>query len=214
MLGLGKKTFHSSERSYPPEPHFNESRTLRSARRVVPLNNLPTNAGRPWRFVGALGAAILLGGGAALVIAYFQVRDFSHLATGNQLQTANSPQLVTSVAPVSADEPQVSEESSSTPETIPEKETTGAATRRPRKEPTRIELARSDAKLHDTSLVANDSTTPAATQLPDHADQSPADRWEERRLRRIAHRDRRLPDREDGRGLFQIGEIFEGVNRP
>ena len=215
MLGLQRKQtgprFANDERNYPSEPHFNERKTLRSARRVVPLNDLPTKAGRSWRLVGALGAAILLGAGAALVIAYFQVHDSSRFAS-NQLQTTNSPQPTTSVAPAPT-EPQPSVDSSVATENISEKVEAPATSKRPKKDPTRIELGSSEAKLHDNSMVVNETAT-GQTQPPNHTEQTIADRWEERRLRRIARRERRLQDREDGRGLFRIREIFEGVNRP
>src|SRR5262249_29166843 len=125
----------------------------------------------------------------------------------------NSPQPTTSVDPVPTEsQPRV--DSAATTENISEKVQAGATTtKRPKKDPTRIELGSPEAKLHDNSMVVNEPAT-GQTQPPDHTDQTVADRWEERRQRRIARRERRLQDREDGRGLFRIREIFEGVNRP
>lgn len=67
-----------------PEPHFDEEATVLSARPVVPLEkvNAKSRLTRPWLFVGALAAALLLGI-SVTAIYYSQLlnRKDSRLAT-------------------------------------------------------------------------------------------------------------------------------------
>jgi hypothetical protein len=180
----------------------------------VPLTDLPTKAGRRWRLAGALGAALLLGAGAALVIAYFQVGSLNRVAA-NQIELTNSAPPTTPAETVaSTEETEAAADSSTTTQNIPEKGQAVAIVKRPKKEPIKVELGGADTKLPDTPLVVNNPTAAAAEPAQDQAEQWPMDRWEERRLRRIARRERRLQNRDEGRGLLRIREIFEGMNHP
>jgi hypothetical protein len=203
-----------NEQSYPAEPHFGDRRTLRSARRVVPLIDLTPKAGRRWRLAGALGAALLLGAGAALVIAYFQVGSLNQIAA-NQIELTNSAPPATPTETVaSTEETKAGDDSSTTTQNISEKGQAVAIVKRPKKEPIKIELGGAETKLPDTPLVVNSPPVADPEPSQDQAERWPADRWEERRLRRIERRERRLQNRDEGRGLFRIREIFEGVNHP
>jgi len=217
VLGLQSEQTPASrfenEQGYPAEPHFSDRKTLRSARRVVPLTDLTTKAGRRWRLAGALGAALLLGASAALVIAYFQIRSRQQVVA-NQIELTNSTQPGTNAEAVASPEETETVDSSTATEDIPEKGQAVAIGKRPKKEPNKIALRAAETKLHDTPLVVNDPQVAESEPAPDQTEQLPADRWEERRQRRLARRERRLQNRDDGRGLFRIREIFEGQNHP
>jgi len=208
------RTNFESEPGYPAEPHFNDSRTLRSARPVVPLVDLPMKAGKRWRLAGALGTAILLGAATALMIAYFQRRSLERIAA-NQVQTAVAQSAATPAEPeISAEESDASENEPTTVENSPDKGQAVVVAKRPTKELTRIELGGSESKVHDVPDVADSPSVTVTEESQNHTDEWLSDRWEERRLRRIARRERRSQYRDEGRGLFRIREIFEGTDRP
>ena len=67
------------------EPHFDDERTVLTARRVVPLKKIEAKARhrRQWFLGGAFAIAMMLGAGSALVASYLKLR--------------NAPQTVTEV---------------------------------------------------------------------------------------------------------------------
>lgn len=59
------------------QPHFDDERTVLSARRVVPLEAIDTKVKhrRRWFLGGAFAIAMFLGAASALVSAYFKMRN-------------------------------------------------------------------------------------------------------------------------------------------
>jgi hypothetical protein len=177
--------------------------------------NLPKKAGKRWRLAGALGTAILLGAASALVIAYFQRRSLERIAANQSQKAAAAQPAATPAEPkISAEESDASENLATTVENSPDKGQAVAVAKRPGKELTRIELGGSESKVHDVPAVADSPSVTDTEQWQNHTNERLSDRWEERRLRRIARRERRSQYRDEGRGLFRIREIFEGTDRP
>src|SRR5215217_1026703 len=72
----------SIEPHSPPQPHFDDERTVLSARPVVPLEKI--NHRRHWLLAGAFAIAMMLGAGSALAAWYLKVRN-SVPETANQI---------------------------------------------------------------------------------------------------------------------------------
>src|SRR5215217_6949045 len=66
-----------------PSPHFDDERTVLSARPVVPLEKIETKVRhrRQWLLGGAFAIAMLLGAASALLGAYWKLRSAPEAAT-------------------------------------------------------------------------------------------------------------------------------------
>jgi hypothetical protein len=209
---------------YPPEPHFDEERTLLSARPVVPLGELSAKAGsRGWLLLtGGIAFAILLGAGAAVLIVQLEQRRVEP-AISVSSKPANTQQIENVSAPVdTSDVPSPNDTAntlSSQPPVTPLKkhvvekvaiaQKTNVPSKRPADVPTDSEI------VHQ--LPASNITDPGTegdAQSMSNAKGRHEQRWEERRLRREASRDRRDNNRDPSADLFRIREIFEGTRRP
>ncbi len=201
-----------------PEPHFDDERTLLSARPVVPLNKIDAKLQhrRRWLLGGAFAVAMMLGAASALVASYLKLRSASNAATQiSNVETA-APQPEVLPQPEGQPEQQPVEEpetvaSSQLPvtenveapaETEAPKKVASAVKRRPVVQP--VEDPIEDI---DTRRISEED------QLRRIREAVLVDEWQERRLRRAARRERRLRDDHHDRDLSNLDEIFEGRRR-
>jgi len=192
------------------EPHFDDERTLLTARRVVPLEKIEKKARhrRQWFLGGAFAIAMMLGAASALLGSYLKLRTVPQTAIEQPVEPDVAPASV-AVAPVveatPAEEPVADNESLETSSeevtTPPKKEAT--VKRRPLRVP------------HDNELSEQRETRRMSEEddLNQIRDAVLYDRWQERRARRALRRERRN-ERYNHRDLSDLNEIFEGPRRP
>jgi len=194
------------------EPHFDDERTLLSARRVVPLEKIEKKARhrRQWFLGGAFALAMMLGAASALVASYLKLRNAPQTATELSVEPDVAPAPV-AVAPVVEATPESLEPSEEVPEEVPEEVTTPPVTAK-REAPKR----RAVAERHDAEPIRDRDTRGISEedQLQQIRDAVLYDQWEERRARRALRRERRRAERYNHRDLSNLNEIFEGRRRP
>jgi len=194
------------------EPHFDDERTLLSARRVVPLEKIEKKARhrRQWFLGGAFALAMMLGAASALVASYLKLRNAPQTATELSVEPDVAPAPV-AVAPVVEATPESLEPSEEVPEEVPEEVTTPPVTAK-REAPKR----RAVAERHDAEPIGDRDTRGISEedQLQQIRDAVLYDQWEERRARRALRRERRRAERYNHRDLSNLNEIFEGRRRP
>jgi hypothetical protein len=174
-------------------PHFEDERTLLTARPVIPLEKIDTRLKhrRVWFLSGAFAAAMLLGAASALVSAYFKIRN----APDPEIQS----QSVLSVTPPVLEKPAPSAET-------------------PKARPRDRDLADRSATQLPTEIIP--ATRPRLSEddeLRRIRDAVLVDEWQERRQRRVERREERRERRRaqrSGRDLSNLDEIFEGRRRP
>jgi len=185
------------------EPHFDDERTVLTARRVVPLEKIEAKARhrRQWFLGGAFALAMMLGAASALVASYLKLR--------------NAPQAAI----------EVTEDPNVTPEPVAVAESTPSATPSPEEEQvaeTTPPVTPKAAPKHRTVPVqdrvdpVDDRDTRQASeaeQLQQIRDAVLYDEWQERRARRVQRRERRRADGYNHRDLSNLDEIFEGRRR-
>lgn len=189
-------------------PHFDDERTLISARQVVPLEKIDAKVRRrrQWLLGGAFAAAMMLGAASALVASYLKLRNVNNA-------TAEVPQVeLTATTPVT-EETELSEPVSvanlegPTPLTTEEE-----VTAEPQKEP--ITRRRTVARPQPDFIPSqNEPRMSEEDELDRIRDAVLYDQWQERRTRRAIRRERRRAER-DNRDLSNLDEIFEGRRRP
>ncbi len=174
------------------QPHFDDERTVQSARPVVPLEAIEAKVKhrRRWFLGSAFAVAMLLGAASALVSAYFKLRN----APEPEIETLS----VLSV-PEPTPEASVSPVVESAPPPRPRNRDRAIRVAPPVIEPLRNEEDELE-RIRDAVLV---------------------DQWEERRQRRAERRAERRerrraqhPEGDSRRDLSQLDEIFEGRRRP
>jgi hypothetical protein len=192
------------------EPHFDDERTLLTARRVVPLEKIEKKARhrRQWFLGGAFAIAMMLGAASALLGSYLKLRNVSQTAIEQPAEPDVAPASV-AMAPVveatATEEPVADNENL---ETSSEEVTTP-----PKKEAT---VKRRPARvLHDNELLEQRDTRRMSEEddLQQIRDAVLYDQWQERRARRALRRERRN-ERYNHRDLSDLNEIFEGRRRP
>ena len=181
------------------EPHFNDERTIQTARPVVPLNPfLRVLNKRRLAFAGAFVFAALLGAGSALAI--IQLRRPADPSVSEAALTEETEQEA-AVEPQPAEDPNPAPTETMTAESDLNNsaQTILPAQRkvRPRQARNVSETAESMPKV-TISVKTNDSEPQPRL----------VDEWQERRQRRVARPDR--PNNHHPRDLFRIREIFEG----
>jgi hypothetical protein len=190
-------------------PNFDDERTLRSARKVVPLNEIDAKVRRLryWFLGGAFAIAMMLGAASALVASYVRLRN-APVAVTNEMPPAPAADTA-APAPVAVVENPMPNESPVTEETEPPVET---ALETPTKEPV---AKRHTAAKHTQEAVdlPDDLKMTEDERLQQIRDAVLYDEWQERRARRVLRRERRL-DRYNHRDLSNLDEIFEGRKRP
>jgi outer membrane biosynthesis protein TonB len=192
-----------------PEPHFDDERTLLSARPVVPLEKIEAKARhrRQWFLGGAFAIAMMLGAASALLASYLKLRHAPQPQTAIEQSEPVAPAPV-AVAPVAEDTPV------ETPivEAPSEEITPPAVTPKTQSAPKRTVMA----ERHDAEPIQDrDVRQPSeAEELQQIRDAVLYDQWEERRARRALRRERRRAERYNHRDLSNLNEIFEGRRRP
>lgn len=191
------------------EPHFDDERTLLSARPVVPLEKIEAKARhrRQWFLGGAFAIAMMLGAASALVASYLKLRNAPQVATELSVEpdVAPAPVAVAESSPTDTpviDDATAEDTDTATPPETPKKESAPkhrAAVVQPDLEP--IE----DRDTHNMS---------EHEQLDQIRDAVLYDEWQERRARRAMRRERRRAERYNHRDLSNLDEIFEGRRRP
>ena len=184
------------------EPHFNDERTIRSARPVVPLNTVKERRQRRLLLGAAFVIACLLGSTAALALIRLRqpvvVADKSEAtvepkAEDTEEQAAQTNVTETSDVVLPADEPESEEVASE----VVEQESP-----KPKKKSRKHATAPSQVRI----MV---NTTPSGNGQARMVSQ-----WEEKRQRRV-NRERDPDNRQNHHSsdLFRIREIFEGPRR-
>ena len=190
-------------------PDFDDERTLLSARRVVPLDEIDAKVRRKrhWFLGGAFAIAMMLGAGSALVAAYLRLRNVPTAATAevSQPDVAPAPLAVVENSP-SPDptESPVTEEEQPADEALLEEEAS-------KKEP----VAKRRTVVKHTQPPVEHREDPQISEderLQQIRDAVLYDEWQERRARRVMRRERRL-ERYNHRDLSNLDEIFEGRRR-
>jgi hypothetical protein len=186
-------------------PEFDDERTLLSARRVVPLNEIDAKVRRRrnWFLGGAFAVAMMLGAASALVASYLRLRNVPSVAT------SQAPEPDVAPAPVAVVENTPSPEPAESPVTEePADEALLEEEETPKKEP----VAKRRPVVKHTQEPVEPREDPRISEeerLQQIRDAVLYDQWQERRARRVMRRERRL-DRYNHRDLSNLDEIFEG----
>ena len=185
-------------------PHFDDERTLLSARRVVPLEkiNARVRNRRYWLLAGALTIAMMLGAASALVASYLKLRNVAAPVAEVEVDPAS----LAVAESVPAESPVVEETAAEQPVPVespsPKSETHTNTQRRTVAKPV-DELY----KPSPTEKVSEDADLDRIREAVLY------DEWQERRARRAERRERRRLDRYNHRDLSNLDEIFEGRRR-
>lgn len=185
------------------EPHFDDERTLRAARRVVPLTivNRRAKARSAFHLFYALLISAFLGAAVALLTSNLELRSALREANNKNATSVsdNLQQESVAVAPtpeVNNDSIEVaSSQLSNDPAPV------GSTTR---SQPPVV--ARSRRVVQLPSVSTDDVFQRDSDELSSQSDS----RWEERRSRRALRRELRRARSENNDELFRIREIFEG----
>ena len=202
------------------EPHFDDERTLLSARRVVPLEkiNAKTRHRGHWILGGAFAVAMMLGAASALLASYLKMRSVQSAPVAvtqvdvpeeAPVAVSENPPAETPVAAVEEASPEVSPEMTDTEESIPEESTPKPAPVRRRS--VVVAATKPDDTMSDPSDTRRMNEQDALHQIRDNV---LYDEWQERRARRVWRRERRRAERYNHRELSNLDEIFEGRRRP
>ena len=189
-------------------PHFDDERTLLSARRVVPLEKIDAKQRhrRHWLLGGAFAIAMMLGAATALVASYLKLRTVQNQASAiTEVETPTAPLAVAN--PVTSELPAV-ENASQVENTL---ENTEESTLVTPKKPKHRNTVRRDAELPPPPPVTHDMKE--GDQLNRIRDAVLFDSWQERRARRVLRRERRNRVDHPDRDLSNLDEIFEGRRR-
>jgi len=193
-------------------PHFDDERTLLTARRVVPLEKIAARVmrRRRWFLGGAFAAAMILGAASALLASYLRLRSVNTQASEiTQTELAPAPLATATEEPEATEPPAVAvldaietlEEPD--PEVVPE-------------------TPRRESRVRRRTVSRPESDIIPSRDLPRLSEEDELERiraavlyneWQERRQRRALRRDRRRTER-DSRDLSNLDEIFEGPRRP
>ena len=191
------------------QPHFDDERTLLSARPVVPLEKIEAKARhrRQWFLGGAFAIAMMLGAASALVASYLKVRNAPQAA----VELSVEPEVTIAPVAVAASSPTDTPAVESEDMAVVEEEQPTAT---PKKESTpkhRAVVVRPDPEPIEDRDTRNMSEHEQLDQIRDAV---LYDEWQERRARRATRRERRRAERYNHRDLSNLEEIFEGRRRP
>lgn len=197
------------------QPHFDDERTLLSARPVVPLEKIEAKARhrRQWFLGGAFAIAMVLGAASALVASYLKLRNVPPTAAELSVEPDVEPAPVAVAEAAPTETPVVESENVDTSEEVETSEeeiATEPAT--PKKEPA---PKRRIVAQHTTEPVEDDDARQPSEeeQLQQIREAVLYDQWQERRSRRALRRERRRAERYNHRDLSNLDEIFEGRRR-
>ena len=211
-----KYRFDTAEHSPEPaiEPHFDDERTLLTARPVVPLEKINAKARhrKQWFLGGAFAVAMMLGAASALLASYFKMRNVQRApvevsqevdAPAAALAAAENPPPDTETPLVEVQAAEATEEPTPA-ESTPKKQT-------PAKRVTAAAHQRDDDYINPPN---DDRQISEQDELYRIRDSVLYDEWQERRARRAIRRERRRAERYNHRDLSNLDEIFEGRRRP
>ena len=194
------------------EPHFDDERTVLSARPVVPLEkiNAKSRHRKSWFLGGAFAVAMMLGAASALLASYLKMRNVPPVAV-TQVDVPEEAPVAVSANPPAETPVAVVEEPS--PEVTDTEESIAEET--PKKAPVKrrsvvVAVAKPDDYMSDQSDTRRMNEQDALHQIRDNV---LYDEWQERRARRVWRRERRRADRYNHRDLSNLDEIFEGRRR-
>lgn len=185
----------------PVPPHFDDERTVLSARPVVPLKQIQAKVRnrRYWLMAGALTIAMMLGAASALVASYLKLRNAA--APVAEAEVTPEPAAVAESVPTASP---VNEEAKGTEQPVPvESPKTGPPVKR-------SPVAKPVDELYKPSQPEKVSEDRDLDRVRDAV---LYDEWQERRARRAERRERRRLDRYNHRDLSNLDEIFEGRRR-
>ncbi len=191
-------------RTAVPTPHFDDQRVAMRAQPVVPLDEIRTKLKlrRLWFLSGAFAIAMMLGAASALVAVRVK-----RIAANNDIPQIQEPADTTvAEAPPVETEPIVD---------------SAILAEAPVQQPTRSTISKPHEPLAQRPRIVNRDREPLSShsgvqpseeeQLEQIRDAVLYERWQERRARRVARRERR--NRGD-RDLSRVEELFEGPRRP
>ena len=207
-----RHTLETEGEAYPLEPDFVEERTLRSARQVVPLEQVETTgiSRRPLLLISALVISLVLGACTSLAIVYLERRQTQQIddvssqsalarTEGKEPVPSQGPAVNKEVASIAPDAPEVTSKPEQGNKVAP-----GQGSKA---------LSRRIAPLTGaTSSYQNPMISPEADRKRNDLETRPEVRREEGRPRRAAVGSDR--SRGASHDLFRIREIFEGRRRP
>lgn len=186
------------------QPHFDDERTLLSARPVVPLEKIEAKARhrRQWFLGGAFAIAMMLGAASALVASYLKFRNVPQTASELSVEPDVTPAIAVAASAQSdlTDAPVVATENTEEP-------------------PAPLTPKRESPPQHRVVIVRHNpepGEDPDAHRLSEDEQLNRIreavlnDEWQERRARRVLRRERRRADRHNPRDLSNLNEIFEG----
>lgn len=203
---MSERTLNNSVDT-PVPPHFDDERTLLSARRVVPLEQINTNVQnrRYWLLAGALTIAMMLGAASALVASYLKLRNVAAPVAETRVAEAEvTPAPITVAESVSAASPAV-EEVEQTEQPVP--------VASPTKTAPPVKRSPAPNPVDELYKPSRPEKVSEAEDLDRIRDAVLYDEWQERRARRAERRERRRLDRYNHRDLSNLDEIFEGRRR-
>ncbi len=192
------------------EPHFDDEVTLLSARRVVPLDELPAYGSqtasyfaRGWMFAATVVGALLLGAVASAAYYSYLNRTSAQSFVNTENIAGGVEGITTEQRPASTNVPEVNNTTS--PDSNPE-----------------VTLNEGPASAPSPSVSANESKKPTARRVdvltspstPDEAqarEERKARREVKKRIRELERESRNPKSRND---LTRIREIFEGPQKP
>ena len=185
-------------------PHFDDERTVLSARPVVPLEQIERKVRhrRQWVLGGAFAIAMMLGAASALVASYFKLRH----SAAPVAEVEVTPEPVAVAESVPAESPVVEEVLEETATEQP----ASVESPKPESPPKRRTIAK---RSDDLPEPRNTEKVNEEQDLNQIRAAVLYDEWEERRARRAARRERRRLDRYNHRDLSNLDEIFEGRRR-
>jgi hypothetical protein len=188
------------------EPHFDDERTLLTARPVVPLEKIETKARhrRQWFLGAAFAVAMMLGAASALLASYLKLRNVPQTASELPVEpdVPAAPVAVAEATP--SDTPVLETENveETSPPVTPKKESA------PKHRAVVVRPNATPIEDRDARQISEDE------QLQRIREAVLYDEWQERRARRVLRRERRRAERYNHRDLSNLDEIFEGRRRP
>lgn len=198
---MEQQTVHRS--TLDSEPHFNDERTLQTARPVVPLEEIDAKERhlRHWFLGGAFALAMMLGAASALLASYLKLRNTQTVAT--EISEIETPPIAAAAEPVQSELPLTEEMAAN----IAEEGQTPAPPKRVARRT--VSIPRNTDLVRPRSVGENNE----ADELERIRNAVLIDEWQERRARRVARRERRNRVDHHDRDLSNLDEIFEGPRR-
>lgn len=198
------------------EPHFDDERTLLTARPVVPLEKINAKARhrKQWFLGGAFAVAMMLGAASALLAQYFKLRNVQSAPAevSQEVDVPATPLAVAENPPPDTETPLVEVQAPAVTEAATEELTPAEST--PKKQTSVRRMTAAAHKRDDYVDPRNDDRNISeADQLNRIRDSVLYDEWQERRARRAMRRERRRAERYNHRDLSNLDEIFEGRRR-